>query len=340
MTYLYFFLMALAVCFAAILSYIKIVDFGGKYLPKIPSGNFIFMAPLLLCGPLFFLIRMLAKDVPDNLFYPENELLCGVLVGAILIGICGLWKKVSKYSVIALAICCGGCSLLLPSDFVLQGVELSPLYQKGLIAASWFLIALACSILSLTDGLLSVFTIIFSLLMVGFYAISGISTMLFLYTAVIFGVAIGYLLFNWRPAQMRMNFASSLSFGFLLGFVMLGISAEGMWLPLQIINIYLYLVLVIYILQKISFIEKGNDNEDKIISYFKLMPVLIALAFVQAYMEISDTLFIVAVMSVLWVKSKISANGKKKTFKEINKETIESIKSGFDDLRNFLDKRK
>lgn len=339
MVYLYFLLITLATFLASTFLYIKTVGGAAKFFPDFDAGKIIFAIPLLICAPSFFLIRMLTENQTDILFYPSDLLLVATLIGAGLIGVCGLYEKINRFSFVVLALCCGICAYILPEDFALYGLELAPIYKKGAIAASWFLIALGCSVLAVSDGLLSVFVTIFSLAMIVFYAISGISAMQFLFVAIILGIAWGYMIFNWRPAQMKMNFSATLSFGFLFGFVVLGSSAEGMWLPLQIIMLYLYIGLVVYVLQKISFIEPDDENEDKIISCLKLMAILLAIAFMQVYTEISKTLIIVAVMTVLWAKSKIGLNGKKKSFKEINRETIENIKNGMNEIRNYLDKK-
>ena len=339
MAYLYFFLTALAIFGLTAFLYINAVVGVSKLFPNFDAGKIIFAVPLLICGPLFFLIKFLTKNQQDILFCPSDFLLCEVLAGAFIIGVCGLSEKMNKFSLLALAVCCGICGCFLPDGFVLYELELAPIYQKMSVAVSWFLIAVSCAVLAITAGLLSVFTIILSLVIMAFYIISATSTMQLLFAAVMLGIALGYMLFNWRPAQMKMNFAAVLSFGFILGFIVLGNSAEGMWLPLQIIILYLYIVLFSYLLQKISFIDPDDESEDKIVSCIKLMPILIVIAFMQVYAETSKTLPIVAFMAILWAKSKIGFNGKKKSFKEINQETIENIKDGINEIRKFLDKK-
>ena len=56
----------------------------------------------------------------------------------------------------------------------------------------------------------------------------------------------------------------------------------------------------------------------------------------QIYAEISKNLFIVAIFFVFWIQTK---GEKRKSFREINRETVENVKSGIEDFRNFWDKK-
>ena len=56
--------------------------------------------------------------------------------------------------------------------------------------------------------------------------------------AVIFGAAIGFLVWNWAPARIFLGDVGSVPLGYLLGFLLLAAAAEGHWAAALILPLY------------------------------------------------------------------------------------------------------
>jgi len=337
MAYLYFSAVILISFFITAFLYLKTVELSSKFFPNLYAENLIFAVPIIVFCPQMFLLRNLGNSATDVLFYPENIYLFAVTAGSLLVGACSLFEKLNKVSFLFLAAACWLSAYLLPYDFSLYGLEIEPIYQKYAVGVSWFFIAIGCYFFSRQEGLLSEFVILFSLIMLIFYILSGISLIQLLYAAAFLGISSGYLLYNWKPAQINMNIPSALSFGFLFGFLVVGCSAEGLWLPTQIIVSYLYVAMAMYFLQKTSFIENNERDKNEVVFCIQIMPILAIIAIFQMYATTTKTIYIVAVMILLWLRNRYFF--KKKSFKEINNNVVENIKTSIDDLRNFLDKK-
>ena len=84
----------------------------------------------------------------------------------------------------------------------------------------------------------------------GIDGIAGVETLLlgtgiFLFTGEYFSLAIaaaalGFLMWNWHPARIFMGDVGSIPLGFLLGFLLLKLAAQGLWLPAIILPLYYF----------------------------------------------------------------------------------------------------
>ena len=175
MAYLYFSAVILISFFLTAFLYIKTVGLSLKFFPNFDAEKLIFIVPILLFVPQIFLFRYLGSFAKDTLFYPQNSYIYTVASCAVLIGICSLSQKLKIISVLFLALSCFMCAYLLPDHILFYGLSLEPLQLKCAIAASWFFIAFGCFFFSRQDGLLSEFIILFSLILLVLYVLSGIS---------------------------------------------------------------------------------------------------------------------------------------------------------------------
>ena len=337
MAYLYFSAVVLISFFLTSFLYVKTVGLSLKFFPKFDASKLIFIVPILLFTPQIFLFRYFGTFAKDALFYPQNNYICAVAGCSLLIGIWSFFQKMKSFSLLFLVLSCCLCAYLLPDDTLFYGVTLEPLYLKIAIATSWFFIALGCFFFSRQDGLLSEFIIFFSIILLILYALSGISFAQLLSAAGFSGIAGGYLLYNWKPAQIKMNMPAALSFGFLFGFVLLGCSAEGMWLSVQIVASYLYVAMAMYFLQKTSFIDEYEVNRSEVGFCVQVMLILAVISIVQAYAATTKSIFLVGIMVLLWLRGKYFF--RKQSFKEVNKQVVKNIKNEMDNLRNFFDKK-
>ena len=67
------------------------------------------------------------------------------------------------------------------------------------------------------------------------------------------------------------------------------------------------------------------------------MLILGIVAVIQAYAATTKSIFIVGVMTLLWLRGKYFF--RKQSFKEVNKQVVKNIKNEMNNLRNFLDKK-
>lgn len=337
MAYLYFSAVVLISFFLTAFLYVKTVELPLKIFPKFDAEKLIFIVPILLFIPQLFLFRYFGNFAKDALFYPQDYYILAVGGCSFLIGVWSFSEKMKNFSLLSLAASCSFCAYLLPDDILFYGITPEALYLKSAIATSWFFIALGCFFFSKQDGLLSEFIILFSVILVILYALSGISFAQLLSVAGFLGIAGGYLVYNWKPAQMKMNIPAALSFGFLFGFVLLGCSVEGMWLSVQIVAAYLYVAIIMYFLQKISFIDGYEANKSEIGFCAQAMLILAVIAVIQIYTATTKSIFIVGIMFLLWLRGKYFF--RKQSFKEVNKQVVKNIKNEMNNLRNFLDKK-
>ncbi|MBT7356609.1 MAG: UDP-N-acetylmuramyl pentapeptide phosphotransferase, partial [Rhodospirillaceae bacterium] len=59
-----------------------------------------------------------------------------------------------------------------------------------------------------------------------------------LYAIAIVGVTVGFLKWNWHPAKVFMGDVGSVPLGFLLGWLLLGMAADGYWVAALILPAY------------------------------------------------------------------------------------------------------
>ena len=74
--------------------------------------------------------------------------------------------------------------------------------------------------------------------------------------AAIAGAAAAFLIWNWAPAKIFLGDVGSVPLGFLLGFLLLGAAARGVWLPALILPAYFLADATITLLRRLAAGEK------------------------------------------------------------------------------------
>lgn len=59
-----------------------------------------------------------------------------------------------------------------------------------------------------------------------------------LYGAILAAAALGFLVWNWHPAKIFLGDVGSIPLGFLIGWLLLGMAAQGLWAPALILPAY------------------------------------------------------------------------------------------------------
>ena len=148
------------------------------------------------------------------------------------------------------------------------------------------------------------------------------------------GVSAGYGVLNFPPAHFFMNTASTCSFGFLCGFLVIGSSTEE--IPMQIIMAYLIISVAVTIVEKFLPASNEQDAKTKCLLCARIMLVLLFISIVQMFVEKGISLFIFSLLFTLWAMGKAGIEHTNQSFIEINREFAENIKK---ELQNFWDKK-
>jgi len=88
------------------------------------------------------------------------------------------------------------------------------------------------------DGIAGVETATVSVGLVLVAAMAGLGGATPLHAFVLAGAALGFLWWNWHPAQVFLGDVGSVPLGFLLGWLLLGLAAQGQWAAALILPAY------------------------------------------------------------------------------------------------------
>ncbi len=339
MVYLAFFL--IAICTFLIMFPI----FGNSFIVansflKKKSAEEIFFLPINIVLLLEFIaIKYFTANFQDNLFPISYTFLVIVFSCALLIGLCGIFKTTKNLSIIFLALSCSTGAFLLPDNFLLVGITLSSWQQKLCIALWWFIFVIGLRQLNKVYGLFPTYGLMLLISFFAFFLSSGIATVYFLFSAGIIGILLTYLLLNWYPAQINFSEATCYSLGFLIGFVLLCGSGEFMWLPIQILQTFLWTTIIITFYDKFynHHKQKKIAPQTLCIECFEIMFLINFLAIIQVHIAQSMALIIFAVLLILWVKHRLGFDeNAPATLREIGIDLKQVFKKNF---KNIQDKK-
>jgi UDP-N-acetylmuramyl pentapeptide phosphotransferase/UDP-N-acetylglucosamine-1-phosphate transferase len=129
-----------------------------------------------------------------------------------------------------LAAVAAGLSALPDHQFVFQG--LLPFWADRLAALvlwAWFL-----NLYNFMDGIDGITGVETLALAAGLVLMSPAPEQ----SAVLAGAALGFLLWNWHPAKIFLGDSGSVPLGYLLGWLLLRLAAQGLWAPALILPAY------------------------------------------------------------------------------------------------------
>jgi UDP-N-acetylmuramyl pentapeptide phosphotransferase/UDP-N-acetylglucosamine-1-phosphate transferase len=126
----------------------------------------------------------------------------------------------------------------LPQGAVFQG-WLPPLLDRAATALLWVWFVNLFNFMDGIDGITGVETASLGIGLAMSEALGGVAgaggAALALSTA---AAALGFLRWNWHPARLFLGDVGSVPLGFLLGFLLLGLAAHGLWAPALILPLY------------------------------------------------------------------------------------------------------
>ncbi len=129
-----------------------------------------------------------------------------------------------------------GC-LALPEAGVFQGL-LPPAADRLLAAFFWLWFVNLYNFMDGIDGITAVETTAICIGLAGVSLTGGIATDLAAPALLTAGAAVGFGIWNWRPAKIFLGDVGSVGLGFLLGWLLLSLAASGHWLPALLLPLY------------------------------------------------------------------------------------------------------
>ena len=335
MTYLFYVLILLISSVSTVLLYVKSITFAAEKLTLENAERISFIVPVLVCIPMFLLVYKYTGSNNDLLFDVSNLSLAAVLSAALLIGLCALSEKTENFSPLVLAVSCLSMPYILPIEIDLFGDGINPYIQKLLVSATWFAFACVNLLFREDDGLFGTHTLMLSVFCFILYLLSGISSTVFLFSATIAGIAIGYALLNFPPAQLIINKAAMLSFGFLIGFILIGCCADGMTMPTLIIFAYAIVAVLAFAVETLL-LKKHKDEllpQTQYLVCTRVMFLLIFLAIIQIHVANTFSMLFFALLFSAWATGKAGIERTNQSFMEINREVFANIRKGLQDIR-------
>ena len=88
------------------------------------------------------------------------------------------------------------------------------------------------------DGMASVETISISIGIIFLAANANWEPLGQVYAAVLAGAMAGFIKLNWAPAKVFLGDVGSIPIGFIIGWLLLKLASEGLWLPAFILPLY------------------------------------------------------------------------------------------------------
>lgn len=244
-----------------------------------------------------------------------------------------------------------------PSDFLLLESAVPFWADRLIIATILILMTYGCRLLNGMDGVLALQLSAIALGMSIFALLGGLPLMLGFISAYLLGIWLGYLHLDWYPSSLHLHDGAALSGGFLVGCLMLTGANELAGPSLFLLNMYIWVEIVWtlvrrYIYQKRSpdwfedtaywsIFETGINIPSIDWGIFKILTLNTLMAVFQLYSPMPYSFIVFVTLFNLWyLNIMYTAQSGKVTFKDANKEFIENIKKGFEEIKETIDKDK
>ena len=338
--------------FAGFLIYLK------KQVPERFASlkkNLVFAPFYLSCLICFSLIYAFTPTRFDFI----NDIGIGqVIIPLLLAGIIyavSLISKISRFTPVAIFIAAGISVFLLPADFLMFNGILPFWLDRLCILLIWFLFSNFYYILNGIDGLAGSQTISIG---AAFLVLGIIDAIPLFYTMIaisLISISGSFLILNWFPSRIRLTTDSCRVLGFIVGWLLVFSSAEGL-APCNFIFITFYILeLAQAAIKKISLRDKyeslvsnttyyqanisGLAPTEICIFLFKLETVLIIIGGFQLYSPNVYSLPALSLILGAWFLNKLKNwQTPDKGLKEINKDFMEDIRQNIEEIKNNLGK--
>lgn len=347
---------AAIICF--LVSFFGFVALTGRfYVDKEDAGgNKLVFMPFYIPSALgIVLLYFFSPDFSDFIHEIGFSNILVPLTCTGIIYVSSLSDRSAKYTLATILPACAVSAFFLPENALIFEGELPFWLDRAAIIAVWFLFSAMYYILDGIDGVQPVQT---GTICTGIIILAVLGATPFLYglfAAVILAATVAYAVFNWYPARLNMNQASSQALGFMLGWMLFANAAEGASSSSLILIMFFIIELAGAVIKKITLRDKFADLTTDTVYYqanvsglsphhictflIKLQIIFIILSAFQIYAPNAYSLPLLALVIGIWFLSKLKNwQTPNKTIRELNRDFMEDIRQNIEDLKNNIGK--
>lgn len=347
---------AAIICF--LISFFGFVALTGRFYPDEEDAgrDKLVFIPFYAASALgIILLYFFSPDFSDFIYeIGFFDILVPLLCSGIIY-VVSLSGRTAGYTPAAILPACIVSAFFLPENALIFEGELPFWLDRAAIIAVWFLFSAMYYILDGIDGVQPVQT---GTICTGIIILAVLGATPFLYglfAAVILAAAVAYAVFNWYPARLNMNRASSQALGFMLGWMLFANAAEGASSSSLILIMFFIIELAGAVIKKITLRDKFADLTTDTVYYqanvsglsphhictflIKLQIIFIILSAFQIYAPNAYSLPLLALVIGIWFLSKLKNwQTPNKTIRELNRDFMEDIRQNIEDLKNNIGK--
>lgn len=309
-----------------------------------------FYISCLVCFSLVYAVTPTQRDFINDIGWLQVVvplLLAGAVYGVTLI------SKVARFTPAAIFLAAGVSVFLLPSDFLMFNGHLPFWLDRIFILLIWFLFSNFYYILNGVDGLIGTQTFCIA---AAFGILGIIDAIPLFYTMIavsLMSISGSFLILSWFPARISLTQDSCKVLGFIVGWLLVFSSAEGLAPCNFIFIVFFILELIQAAVKKISLRDRyesltanttyyqanvsGLSPAEICVFLFKLQTVLVIIGCFQLYSPNAYSLPAFSLVLGAWFLNKLKNwQTPDKGLKEINKDFMEDIRQNIEDIKNNI----
>ncbi len=309
-----------------------------------------FYLSCLICFSLAYAVTPTQRDFIHEIGWLQ------VIVPLLLAGAVyavSLLPKIARFTPAAIFLAAGISVFLLPADFLMFNGHLPFWLDRICILSIWFLFSNFYYILNGVDGLIGTQTFCIGAAFAVFGIIDAIPLFYTMVAISLMSVSGSFLILNWYPARLSLTQDSCKVLGFVIGWLLVFSSAEGL-APCNFIFIAFYILeLLQSAVKKISLRDRYESLTANTTYYqanisglspveictflFKLQIVFIIIGCFQLYSPNAYSLPALSIVLGAWFLNKLKNwQTPDKGLKEINKDFIDDIRQNIEDIKNNI----
>ena len=276
-------------------------------------------------------------------------------IGTILIALCGYFDSLKRYFWWVLLLCVIASVAAMPKAGFLPIEQLSPLFNKILIAIVWFVFASAYRFTNNGNGLLASQTASISLGIGILGTLNALPTLLGVYGWMFMASFLALTAFSWYPTRIKISNNDASAFGFLLFSLIAPVSFEGAGSCCVIFAMYFLVDFVWALLLKLTFLPRFDDiyadsalrqaiengmNPAQAASFTLRIQILMLLfGCFQIYSPTPWSLLFISTLITIWLIYRFrNIFLSTESLKDINTKVLEELQDRVDELKNYIKK--
>lgn len=347
-------ILAFCACFIASFVGLKIVS--RNLTSFVPDNNWrkdTFL-PIYFTTFAAFLLLFGLNQINYDLIWPLHwvELLLA-FAGTGLIYLVSLFKKTSRFTILAIVAGSIFCAVFLPREFMLFQSHLPFWADRLCLIILWVAFSWCFQYMNGIDGMASLqaSTIVGGLFILSF--LGGLPLLFGNFSIAFLGSLVALMLFNWYPAKLLLKPGACMSLGFLLGWMIVLSAREGTSSCALIYSMFFIVEILLAIVKTFIFssaTDKISDNTNYYLTNVsglspavvcqntaKLQMVLLIVGSFQVYAPNNYSLPLVATLLTVWLINRLrNWQEPDKSLKEINFDVIRDIKENVEDIKKTI----